>query len=360
MTLRVLHTVESLREDAGSVAICLPGLFDSLHSHAIESKVMTFDRNEEAHNAISVPVLRDSLIDLKTTGLHKDVDIVHIHGWGYPLAHNVAKEARKLGRPFVISPYGALTDGAEPGVGWKKRVRAWFGDRKVVRAAAAITAINETEEHALSQRRIEGNCVRLSCGLRVNDYESDSTRVCGENGRRLLLVLAPIHPAEGFVPLLKALAELGTLADGWDVVLAGRPVGDWQTMLEAAIRRKGGADRVRFVTASDTEAQRAWLSRASLLVAPSLHVRCPVSILQGVGAGVPVLATSCVIPERFQDVVRICAPTRGDMKIALRALLQLSDEERTTLGRQGRDTGRTLFDWPVLVDEYVRLYRHLA
>ncbi|MGB2984738.1 MAG: glycosyltransferase family 4 protein, partial [Phycisphaerae bacterium] len=182
----------------------------------------------------------------------------------------------------------------------------------------------------------------------------------GSHDGRCLLMLGPIHPAEGFVPLLRALAEIGSESNGWHIVIAGRETGDWRKMLEAAIRRKGAEDRVLLASASDPGSQRAWLARASALVAPALHVRFPVSIMQAVAAGIPVLATTCVAPVGLKDVIRVCGPTRYDLKIALRALFQLTDDDRAAFGRRAHDVGRAVLDWSVLVDRYVRFYQSLC
>ena len=88
------------------------------------------------------------------------------------------------------------------------------------------------------------------------------------------------------MPLLKAFAEIMSEAAGWTIVIAGPEKGDWRKMLEAAVRRKGANEQVRLTSAPDVAAQRAWLDRADVLASPALHVRCPVSIMQAVAAGV--------------------------------------------------------------------------
>ena len=142
-------------------------------------------------------------------------------------------------------------------------------------------------------------------------------------------------------------------------MLAGEEMGDWRKMLEAAVRRKGGEKRVLFTTAPDHATQRMWLARASILASPCLRVRCPVSTLQAVSAGVVVLASNGVVPGALEGVVQVCAPTRGDIKLGLRRLLAMNDEERARMAQDARDSARGLLDWPALVQEYVRLYEGL-
>ena len=174
------------------------------------------------------------------------------------------------------------------------------------------------------------------------------------------MLLGPIHPIEGLVRLVKALAEIGTDADGWSGVVAGPEPGDWRKMLEAAIRRKGGAGRVLFTSAPNVETQRAWLARASVLATPSLHFRCPVSIMQAAAVGVPVIASDFAAPDGMNDAIHTCPPTRENLRDALRFILRLSDEERATMAQKACDVCRSMFDWSVLAERYAQLYQDLA
>ena len=119
-------------------------------------------------------------------------------------------------------------------------------------------------------------------------------------------------------------------------------------------------DRVRFVEAADVKTQRRWLRKASLLAAPSLHTRCPVSAMQAVAAGVPVVASAHSAPLGLEDEMWVFGTTRAELKITLRKILELSDEQRTAMAQRARDAVRSRFDWSVLSDDYVQFYRNLV
>jgi glycosyltransferase involved in cell wall biosynthesis len=370
MKLKVLHVTESLVPDAGSVAISLPGLFRALGANGIESDSAALDGNETR---------AADLAEIKR--LVERADVVHLHGWGHPRGRWMARAARRASKPYVVSPHGALGQGPHTKRNWRTRVHQLLRDRRLIRQAAAVTGLNEAEERDLKSRRGNARICLLPYGVDLDDYEfvRESSRETGPRGTqgdgeaapllddgwlgrgsKLLLMLGPIHPIEGFVPLLKAFSEIGPDSDGWSVVLAGRETGDWRKMLEAAIRRKGEENRVKVTSAPDVPTQRAWLARASLLAAPSLQIRCPVSVMQAVAAGVPVLASSHAAPAGLDGAIHVCGTTRDDLKGGLRSLFALSDSDRTALGRRARDIGRSVLDWSVLVDHYVRLYQSLV
>ena len=359
MAVRVLHVIESLQPRAGSVAISLPGLLRVLETRGINCTVVARDSAGWMDKSIGV-----NAFDPTTTAqLVKQAQVVHSHGWGDDLSRRVAELAQKAGKPFVISPLGALGVAQQPGRGWFDGWRRRLRDRSIVRRAAGLVVLNQDEEKQLRTDTGHHCITLLPYGLSLSEYEGDAANgsdLPDSPPGRCLLVLGPIGPNEGCVHLLKAFAALGADSDGWSVVLAGPATNEWDKMLEAAVRRKGGAGRVLITPAPDVATQRAWLARASLLVAPSAHVRFPISVMQAVAAGVPVVASRAVVPPGLEKVVRVWGPGQEDLQRALRSVLELSDSQRAELGAKAQVAGRELFDWPVLVEPFVKLYTELA
>ena len=359
MTLQVLHVVESLAPEAGSVAVSLRGLFTALEERGVESAAVTVDQDEQ-----DLPDVRSTGFEPSSAGqLVRDASVVHVHGWGTAMGRSLARAAEKVGTPVVISPLGELSEGRHHPTTWRDKMRGLLGEKHLIRRAAVITVVSEAERHAVQAGGYGDRVEVLPYGLRMIEYattDAPAVELPSVPEGRSLLLLGPLHPREGFVPLMKAFAEIGPDADGWYVALAGRETGNWRKMLEAAIQRKGASERVVFGPAAEVETQRAWLARASALAAPSLHFCCPVSIMQAVAAGVPVIASDRSAPDGLKEKIRCCAPRRDELREALRFVLRLSDEERTALVAEAREAGRSLFDWSVLVDQYVQLYQGLA
>jgi len=130
--------------------------------------------------------------------------------------------------------------------------------------------------------------------------------------------------------------------------------------LESTVRRKGGADRVTFVTDPSLDDQRSLLARASLVVVPALQIRPPTAVLQALAAGVPVIASDRVVPNGLGDCVATCPPTREHLTAALRSFLQQSDEQRQAAARLGREIGRREYDWSVLAPKYGETYQAMV
>lgn len=348
MVIRILQILDSDRPDAGSIAASLHGQQTALAALDVESVVAS--ANGSNHQ-------------LDWRGSFDTFDAVHVFGWGYPLASQVIALAMQARKPYVLTPVGALCarSDARPTLG--SRIRSMLGDRRKIRGACAITTFNERENRELRSKLLADNIVDLPCGLAVAEFTQEQTAAPSipklAEGRTIL-ILAPVHPAEGLVLFLKAFAELGTDGDGWNVVIAGPTEGDWRNMLAAAVKRKGGVDRVVFLEAPNLPTQRALVARASILAAPSLYVRCPVSILQALAMGVPVIATHLVAPNGLGDLLRACAPTKSEFKSALLATISLTDPERDDWNTRAIRLCQERFDWSVVAKSYANLYQQVT
>ena len=232
-------------------------------------------------------------------------------------------------------------------------------DRRLARGAAAVLAINNYELDLLRSAGLP-EAIVMPLGAITSDNGGQVVGERNERNGRTVVALAPLHPINGFVPFLKAMAEVGAAGDGWDVVLAGPEVGDWRRQLEAAVVRKGGQDRVRFESAGNLAAQVRWLERGSVLVAPSLHPQCPTSVLLGLAAGIPILATACMALPSADSAIRVCEPNREAMRTALRTLLSMSDGERSRLVEDIRRAATTKLAWSVVAPCYADLYTRLV
>ncbi len=345
VTVRSLHIVESRQPFAGSIAICVEGLAHALTDLGLDASIVDSASRweDEVRNA----------------------GVIHIHGWGYELAKRVAKMARRLRRTYVISPLGALTPGPHNRRSLADRIRALFGERSLIQGAAALGALNVEDERMLRAANVHPRIRLLPYGLYSGEHESGVGAVASRSPEpdgtaRHLLLLGPIDPVYGCVALLKAFAELGADGDGWNVVLAGRDSGNWRRMLEAAVRRKGGEDRVQFEDADSPARQRDLLGRASVVVAPSLHFGPGVSIMQAIRAGIPVVASTACVPPGLNGAVRVCGPSRAALREMLRKTLTLSDEQLRAATAPARENAKALLDWSKLVSTYTDLYCEIA
>jgi glycosyltransferase involved in cell wall biosynthesis len=110
---------------------------------------------------------------------------------------------------------------------------------------------------------------------------------------------------------------------------------------------------------SDRPAIKAALASATLLVLPSLEENCPMSVLEAMAAGVPVVASNTGgTPELFQQGVTglFCDPTDAvSIRNAVQALLGRPEVARAMAGR-AREAARQRFHPKVIARGHIQIY----
>ena len=359
MATKVLHVVRSLAPAAGSIAISLPSLFRRLGEAGRESVVLTSDTHPTSCDHATVICSSDAH---ERAILVADADVIHLHEVG-EVQKAIAGMVDGTSTPVILSPLGALEPDQFDRMGWWKRRRARHSVRGMIDAVDCLAALNDRELRHLQEWSRQTPSDVLEYGLDFDDYEdlpADRIGLDKAIDQKVMLVLGPIHPVEGLVPLLYAFGSLIHELEGWHLVLAGPETGDWRMQLESTVRRKGGADRVTFVSDPNLDDQRSLLARASLVVVPALQVRPPTAVLQALAAGVPVIASDRVVPNGLCNCVATCRPTRDHLAAALQSFVQQTDEQRQAAAQLGREIGRRDYDWSALAPKYVEKYRAVA
>ncbi len=343
----MLHLVDSTSPQAGAAAIAVRGLVDALDREGVAGRMVGLSGDDAPTPA-----------DLRE--LVEQSDMVHAHGWSRIAGDCLSRCAYRANKPVVIAPLGRLSEGAYGRSSWRDRWRSVLIDKPRLRRASVLQAINDDEQRLLREDFAGCRIDLIPYGVVVDDYDCDGGEASSKAQGRIILVLGPMHPIEGMVPLLKAFLELGEDRDRCSLVFAGPQPGDWRKMIEAAVRRKGEADVIRFEPAADVATQRRWLARATILVAPALVPRCPVSLLQAAATGVVSIVTSCTAPPGWSEVGLVCRPSQREIKVRLQEALALPDAARGERAARVRDFVRRTLDWRMLVEQYGRLYHRLV
>ncbi len=331
--MQVTHVVDTISPGAGSVALALRGFDGAL----FKSRVVAYE-----HETSESPI-----------------DVLHLHGLNFAHAERWMSWAGHQRARVVLSPLGdtgsALNEEAS-------RWRRWRTTRvmhRILSGADVVACLDQRECESVRELSAAVELRELPYGCDFGLYESTVPR-CGVPGlddHRILLFLGPLHPEQGLVPLFRAIGELGHDFKGWKLVLAGPEIAQWRRKMEAALARKRVTDRVQFVTDPDVETERSLLAQAAVVVAPALRTQCPVTVLQALAAGVPVVASNRGLCDELADRVNTCMTDRVGLRDALRPLIKLSGEELTTMGLTRREAALAVFDWQPLRSRYLALYR---
>jgi len=173
----------------------------------------------------------------------------------------------------------------------------------------------------------------------------------------VFVAVARLSAQKNLGALVRAFAAMGS-GDASILLVCGE--GEQLGELQAAARDLGVAARVRFMGArSDIPAV---LGAADVFVLPSLYEGHPLSVMEAMAAGTPVIATAVGgVPEVVRTGVTGLLVPPGDVEALAGAMRQLaaSREERARLGAAGAKVAREHFDVSHMARAYERLYQEL-
>lgn len=231
------------------------------------------------------PALRDAF---------RGAELVHLHGlWNMPV-WTAAREARRLGLPYVVSPRGMLESGALAQREWRKRI-AWGAiERRNLQSAALLHATSAAERETL--RRL---FPRVAIAMIPNGVESPIDRPLAPSGCRQRAAIPDHAPVVLYLGRIHALKRLDLLAAAFRIlqrhnpdvrlVIAGPDENGHRRELEPHFAPLGRA--VHWTGALDQNEKWSWLSAANVLVMCSDSESFGLSAAEAMGAGLPVVAT---------------------------------------------------------------------
>jgi glycosyltransferase involved in cell wall biosynthesis len=139
--------------------------------------------------------------------LERDVarfDAVHIHGLWNRVVWAAAREARRAGIPYVLSPRGMLEPGALAHGSWRKQAAYALIERGVLSGATLLHATSEAERETLRALKPRVPVVLIPNGI---DAPPEAARTSGSVAPQILFV-GRLHPIKRLDLLIDAFAAL--------------------------------------------------------------------------------------------------------------------------------------------------------
>lgn len=215
--------------------------------------------------------------------------VAHDHGIWLPTNHVVARVARRVGVPRVVSPRGMLDPWAMRWHGTRKKLAWSLYQRRDLQRADLLHATSEAEAEGFRARGLEAPIAIVPNGVHVPDRDASPRPPDG--GPRVLLFLSRVHPKKGLLHLAEAWAGLD--AAGWELWIAGPDELGHEAEVRAALERasRPTTSPVRFLgPVADTKRDEL-LARCEAFVLPTLSENFGQVVAEALAAGRPVLTT---------------------------------------------------------------------
>jgi glycosyltransferase involved in cell wall biosynthesis len=295
-----------------------------------------------------------TLIDLLTVIDRKQVDILHLHGYGATTFGRLAAAIR--GIPTVVHEHANLTD-----TPWFQKI----ADRLLEPTTdIAIAVSKSTADFVIGARQIPPSKVKVVyLGAPLDEFGRERSAADIADARREL-GFAPDDFAIGTITRLHESKGNSFLVDAAARVVAVRPrarfclVGEGPLLadLQAQASTLGLGDR--FLFAGFRRDAAATLSAFDLSVFPSLWEGTPLTAFEALAAGKPIVATDADgLLDILTDGVDAAIVPRRDVAALADKIVWAIDhpEARAALSASARQTGRQ-YDIAMFVRKMERLY----
>lgn len=231
------------------------------------------------------------------------VEIVHIHtshGWSFRRLVTVVFLARLLGKKVALHVHGSQFDTYFDGAGRAERAVIRYG----LRVADIVIALSQDWKEKLSGIQPGADIIVIRNGVDIAKYLPVVARELHKPAT--VLFLGRLGERKGIYDLLSAIQELDS--PDFKFVLAG----DGEVAQVRSLVKERGLGRVVQVPGwVGPEEKRKLLSGSDIYVLPSYHEGLPISILEAMAAGLPVISTPVGgIPEAVieGETGYLCSP----------------------------------------------------
>lgn len=296
-------------------------------------------------------------------------DLVHTHGiWTYLSVATVGWSKSNDGitsRPYLVSTHGMLDPWALHNSRWKKIMAAFVIERRHLKNAACIHAVNNAEAEAIRAFGLRNPICVIPNGIEVHPNNAADRMppwVADMVGsRKVLLYLGRLHPKKGLSILLRGWKEASKREKGWVLVIAGWDQGGHRGELEQLVRELKITDSVQFAGPLFGEERETAYQNANAFILPSLSEGQPLVVLEAWSHARAVLMTpECNLPEGFQKraAIRMNTTVEGAAE-GLRRLFALDGPALQEMGRRGHDLVIANFSWPQIASQMFAVYNWL-
>lgn len=371
-----MQVLSHLDPKYGGISTVVPSLAESLMGQGVQSSIEAFCAEGEEFLPASLhsedvhywPIQRLRWIKSAAlrAGFHQETsghDGLHVHGLWDVTSVAASRAARQLSKPYVLSSHGMLEPWALNHGRLKKRLYTLAIERDVVRNATRLHALTDAE--ALQYREYAGKAmptVVIPNGVAIPAVRSPElflTRHPELRGRRCVLFLARLHRKKGVDLLVEAWKAVSARVPEAMLVLAGPDSDNMAASLQESAAAHGIQHSILFAGMLDAEAKWSSLASSECFVLPSHSEGLSMSVLEAMGAGVPVVVTpQCNMPwVPGIGAGWLTEPNAGAVAETLIAVLTRSVQQNAQTGEIGSAFIHRHYSWSSVAERMAEVYR---
>lgn len=295
-----------------------------------------------------------------------EFDLVHIHNlWQYP-QYAAYSAARAAGRPYVVSPHGALDPYLRQQGRGRKRITGALWQRSMLERAALIHVTTDAERDLIADVAPHVPRAVVPCGLYAGEFSNppdpDGFRDRHLGGYRgpLILFLGRITQKKGLDVLIRAFGEVRREVD-CRLAIVGPDDEGLLPGLERLVSELRLGDHLDFTGPVYGEERLAALASADVWALSSHTENFGIAVIEAMAAGCAVVVSPGVnlapdVATADAGVVAEAAPeafARGLLSV-------LGDDHRRAALERAAPEFAARYDWAAIAPRLDEMYRSVA
>jgi glycosyltransferase involved in cell wall biosynthesis len=262
-------------------------------------------------------------------------DLVHVHEYRSYIALAIYHFATKAGIPYILQAHGELPR-IKPRQELKLVYDLFFGYR-LLKGATRVIALNQTEAQQYSTMGVRREKIEIiPNGIELENFAELPSKGCFKKKfnipeeKKIILYLGRIHKIKGIDFLVKAYARLtkNMKFDNTILVIAG-PDDGYLSEIRSLMKSLKIDDKILLTGPLYGCFKLEAYIDADVYVLPSRYETFPMTILEAVACGTPVILTkNCGAAEYFRDKVGLVVePDSNHLAEALFEILLDPDKQ---------------------------------
>lgn len=261
-------------------------------------------------------------------------DIYHGQGIWNPPIHIMAKQARKLGKPYVISIRGMLEDWSLEQSKIKKKIAMFLYQNKDLKEANCIHVTSQMEANSVRRLGYTQPIALIPNGINLSQYVYRK-----KQEQKKVLFLSRIHKKKGLEVLIEAWASLpDDLKNEWCLEIVGNGDLSYIDILNKQIREYNIQSNVVISGAAYDNDKFEKYYAADIFVLPSFSENFGNVIGEALACGTPVITTKGTPWEIInkKNAGRWIELSVDNLKQSLIDIMRMPADLREEMGLNGR------------------------
>ncbi|MBQ6187229.1 MAG: glycosyltransferase [Prevotella sp.] len=269
--------------------------------------------------------------------------------------HQVAKIARELHIPYIVTPRGMLEPWSLSQKRIKKKIALWLYQKRDFNKATCIYTTAKSEADNIKRLNISSPCAIIPNSIDVEQYP------CRDNPeivKKRVLFLSRIHIKKGVEILLDAWRNINIEHKDWELIIAGNGDDNYIQSLKNRIIDYKIENCVKIIPPVFGKEKVELYQSSSLFILPSYSENFGMVIAEAMSCGVPVITTNNTPWEIVNNTnTGWCIPLSvSHVEETLKKALSLKAEILYEMGQKASALVRNNFDYRIIAKKNLRLY----